>query len=231
MISDIKELFNFKPEYAINSFKKQMNWYASKLEFEKANECKHRLEAIDRLLLALKPIKTARIKKQLDLIKEKLKLKQIPSIIEAFDNSHTAGQDGVAASIRFVNAVPEKSSYRKFIIKTAEVGDDYGSFEEILTRRFNRLIRENGQLPHLIIMDGGKGQLTIAKKVLLELELDIDVIGISKDKNHKPKLIHLTDGSEIDIMQIDGKEILYSVSEEVHRFTINFHREKRDKIK
>lgn len=231
MISDIKELFNFHPEYAINSFKKQMNWYASKLEFEKANECKHRLEAIDRLVIALKPIKTARIKKQLDLIKEKLNLTQTPSIIEAFDNSHTAGQDGVAASVRFVMGKPEKSSYRKFIIKEAKVGDDYGSFEEILTRRFTRLIRENGQLPHLVIMDGGKGQLTIAKKVITESELNIDIIGISKDKNHKAKLIHLTDGSEIDIMSVEGKEILYSISEEVHRFVINFHRERRDKIK
>jgi len=126
---------------------------------------------------------------------------------------------------------PEKSSYRKFLIKTAEVGDDYGSFEEILSRRFTRLIREKGQLPHLIVMDGGKGQLTIAQKVLTELSIDIDVIGISKDKNHRAKYIHLTDGSQIDIMSIDGKEILNSISEEVHRFTINFHRERRDKIK
>lgn len=230
MISDIKQLFDFHPEYAIKSYQKQMHWYADKLEFEKANIFKHRIEAVNKLIIAIQPIKTARIKKQLNLIKEKLNLKATPQIIEAFDNSHTAGQDGVAASIRFVNGKPEKSSYRKFIIKQAQVGDDYGSFEEVLTRRFSRLKRENGQLPHLIVMDGGKGQITVAKKVLAELDINVDVIGISKDKNHRAKLVHLADGTEIDIMQIEGKEILNSVSEEVHRFVINFHREKRDKI-
>lgn len=230
MISDIKQLFDFHPEYAIKSYQKQMHWYADKLEFEKANSFKHRIEVITKLVKAIQPIKTARIKKQLDLIKEKLNLKSTPQIIEAFDNSHTAGQDGVAASVRFINGKPEKSSYRKFLIKQAQVGDDYGSFEEVLTRRFSRLKCENGQLPHLIVMDGGKGQMTVAKKVLKELNLDIDIIGISKDKNHRAKLIHLADGTEIDIIQIEGKEILNSISEEVHRFVINFHREKRDKI-
>ena len=144
-ISDIKELFNFHPEYAIKSYQKQMNWYATKLEFEKANIFKHRIDAVNRLVKALQPIKTARIKKQLDIIKEKLNLKTTPHIIEAFDNAHINGQDGVAGSIRFVLGRPEKASYRKYIIKEAQVGDDYGSFEEILTRRFTRLIRENGQ--------------------------------------------------------------------------------------
>jgi len=231
MISDIKELFNFKPEFAINSTTKQMNWYASKLEFEKANTCKHRLESIQALLKAMEPLKIEKVKKQLNLIKEKLKLSKTPAIIDSFDNSHTTGQDGVACCIRFVIGKPEKSSYRKFIIKEAKVGDDCGSFEEVLTRRFTRLIREKGQLPHLIVMDGGKGQLTAAKKVLVELGLAIDVIGISKDKNHKAKTIHLTDCSEIDIMTVEGREILVSVSDEVHRFTINFHKERRDKIR
>jgi len=231
MISDIKELFNFHPEYAINSYKKQMKWYSEKLEFEKANIIKHRIESINNLILALQPIKTAKIAKQLDIIKEKLNLKSTPQIIEAFDNSHINGEDGVAASIRFVMGKPEKSSYRKFLIKQASVGDDCGSFEEVLTRRLTRLVREGGQLPHLIIMDGGKGQLTVAKKVLTELNLDIDLIGISKDSRHRAKFIHLIDGSQIDIMQVEGREILYSVSEEVHRFVITFHRERRDKIK
>lgn len=231
MLSEIRDLFNFKPQTAISAATKAMEWHSSKLEFEKANLFHHRIKAIHELTKKLEPLHTEKIKKDLKLIGEKLKLNQTPLIIESFDNSHTAGQDGVACSIRFVMGKPEKSSYRKFIIKSADVGDDYGSFEEILTRRFTRLIREKGQLPHLIVMDGGKGQLTIAKKVLTELCLEIDVIGISKDKNHRAKYIHLTDGSQIDIMTIEGKEILNSISEEVHRFTINFHRERRDKIK
>ena len=121
-------------------------------------------------------------------------------------------------------------SYRKFIIKSAKVGDDYASFEEVLQRRFKRIIDEKTQLPNLIIMDGGKAQVNLAKSVLDKLGVDIDIIGISKDESHKARWIHLTDGSQISIFDIPNYPILGKISEEVHRFTINFHKQRRDKI-
>jgi excinuclease ABC subunit C len=230
MISEIRDLFNFKPQAAISAATKAMEWHSSKLEFEKANIFHHRIKAIQELTKKLEPLHTEKIKKDLKLIGEKLKLKQTPFIIESFDNSHTAGQDGVGVSVRFILALPEKSSYRKFHIKTAKIGDDYSSSKEILNRHFKRLITEKRKLPNLIIMDGGKIQVNAAKEVLISLDIDIDIIGISKDKNHHAKYIHLIDGSKIDLMCIEGREILNSISEEVHRFAIKYHREIRDKI-
>ena len=230
IISDIKDVFNFNSSHVLKAIEKRRNYFSDKLEFEKANVEHHRYLALKDLIKKIEPLHTEKIKKDLVKIGEHLSLKKQPFIIESFDNSHTAGQDGVACSIRFVMGRPEKSSYRKFIIKTAEVGDDCGSFDEVLTRRFTRLIREKGQLPDLIVMDGGKGQLNIAVKVLAELNLNIDIIGISKDNRHKATSVHTTDGNVYDLMKIPGKEILANISEEVHRFTINFHRERRDKI-
>lgn len=230
MISEVKETLDFKPESAKKSIIRKRNSYSKKLEFEKANIEQHRLISLAELQKKIEPLRLKKIKNQLSEIKKILNLKEIPLIIEAFDNSHTAGSEGVASSIRFVMGKPEKSSYRKFIIKSAKAGDDYGSFDEVLERRFTRLIKEKSQLPNLIVMDGGKAQVNIAKEVLHRLNLSIDIIGISKDKNHRAKLVHLTTGQEIDILSIPGREILANISEEVHRFTIKFHQHRRDKI-
>lgn len=230
ILSDIKDVFDFNSSHVLKAIEKRRNYFSEKLEFEKANVEHHRHLALKDLIKKIEPLHTEKIKKDLIKIGEHLSLKKQPFIIESFDNSHTAGQDGVAASVRFVLGKPEKKSYRKFIIKTADVGDDCGSFEEVLTRRFTRLIREKGQLPDLIVMDGGKGQLNVAIKVLAELKLDIDVIGISKDNRHRAAWIHTTDGNVYDLLKVPGKEILANISEEVHRFTINFHKERRDRI-
>lgn len=230
IISDIKEVFNFNSSNVLKGIEKRRNYFSEKLEFEKANVEHHRHLALQKLIKKIEPLHSEKIKKDLIKIGEHLSLKKPPFIIESFDNSHTAGQDGVACSIRFVMGRPEKSSYRKFIIKTADVGDDCGSFEEVLTRRFTRLIREKGQLPDLIVMDGGKGQLNVAIKVLLQLNLNIDIIGISKDNRHRAAWVHTTDGNVYDLLKVPGKEILAKISDEVHRFTINFHKERRDKI-
>jgi excinuclease UvrABC nuclease subunit len=230
IISDIKEVFNFNSSNVLKGIEKRRNFFSEKLEFEKANVEHHRHLALQKIIKKIEPLHSEKIKKDIIKIGEHLSLRKPPFIIESFDNSHTAGQDGVACSIRFVMGRPEKSSYRKFIIKTADVGDDCGSFEEVLTRRFTRLIREKGQLPDLIVMDGGKGQLNVAIKVLSELKLDIDVIGISKDNRHRAAWLHTTDGNVYDLLKVPGKEILAKISDEVHRFTINFHKAKRDKI-
>jgi excinuclease ABC subunit C len=125
---------------------------------------------------------------------------------------------------------PEKSSYRKFIIKEAKVGDDYASFEEVLERRFTRILKEGTQLPNLVIMDGGKGQVNVAKEIFKRLNLNIDLIGISKDHRHKARMLHMSNGEVLDLFKIPNFEIFSKISEEVHRFTIKFHKHRRDKI-
>ena len=230
IISDIKNIFKFEFKSVRNTLVKKRNIFSKKLEFEKSNDIQSRLESLDLLIKKIEPLRLFKIKEELKEIKDFLDLKKVPLIIDSFDNSHTSGKDGVATSIRFVMGNPEKSSYRKFIIKSGKVGDDYSSFEEVLTRRFKRLIEEDLQLPYLIIMDGGKSQVNVAKKVIDHFKLDIDIIGISKDKNHKAKFIHLTCGNKIDLFNIPNYSILGKISEEVHRFTISFHKQRRDKI-
>lgn len=230
MISEIKELFAFNSKPAYKSIKGRMIYFAKNLEFEKAAFEKSRLDSLEQLVKKIEPLRLTQTKETLKLIGKQLGLKDSPLIIEAFDNSHTGGSEGVACSVRFVMGKPEKSSYRKFIIQEKNSGDDYASFEEVLTRRFTRIINEKIQPPHLIIMDGGKAQVNICKKVLDNLSLNIDIIGLSKDDRHRARWIHLVDGTQIDLLTLEGREILASISEEVHRFTIKFHRHRRDKI-
>ena len=164
-------------------------------------------------------------------LKTKLGLKNTPLIVEAFDNSHHAGDCQVSCSVRYVNGLPEKNSYRKFNIKTVEGPDDYASFDEVLNRRLKRLMKEKGVLPSMILIDGGKGQLNVAIKVLQELDLfdKIDLISISKNDNHKSDTIHLTNGQSIKMEHEESFFQLARIQDEVHRFTINFHRKKRNK--
>jgi len=160
-----------------------------------------------------------------------LGLTKIPNIIEAFDNSHNQGESNVAASIRFVNGKPNKSEYRKFNIKSFTGVDDYASFDEVLNRRFKRLLDEKQQLPDLVVIDGGKGQLNVAKKVFEQLGLTtkIDLISISKDDSHKSEIVHTIDGKLVEIKNNITFTLLGRIQEEVHRFAIKFHREKQTK--
>lgn len=116
-------------------------------------------------------------------------------------------------------------------MRTVKGPDDYASFEEVIFRRLKRLLDEKDILPSMVLIDGGKGQLNVGIKVLTELNLidKIDLISISKDENHRSSIIHLTDGREIQMSQ--GEEYFYlgKIQEEVHRFTINFHRKKMSK--
>lgn len=230
MISEIKSIFDFNPEPALKSLSKRSNFHAKNLEFEKCQEIHSRIIALKDLVKKIEPLRLNKIKNDLKEIGESLKLKSTPLIIESFDNSHTSGSDGVSCSIRFVMGKPEKSSYRKFIIKTAKVGDDYSSFEEVLERRFTRILREKTQLPDLVIMDGGKAQLSVAQNIFNKLGIKIDVIGLSKDDRHKARWIHLTSGDTIDLFKVPNYALLGKISEEVHRFTIKFHKDRRDKI-
>jgi excinuclease ABC subunit C len=134
----------------------------------------------------------------------------------------------VCGLVRFNLLQPQKDQWRKFIIKSGCGGDDYASFEEVLRRRFLRLINEGVNLPNLIIIDGARPQLNVAISVLQEFELvgKLDVISISKCDKHKAKTIHLESGSDVDIK--DFNELVH-ISNEVHRFSLDFHRKRRSK--
>jgi excinuclease ABC subunit C len=232
MINHIKQIFDFNFEGARKAIKKRMNYFSKQLEFEKAHTEKKRLESLYKLVKKLEPLRLNRIKSDLQEIGKALNLKQAPLIIEAFDNSHTGGVEAVSASVRYVMGIAEKSSYRKYIIKSGSGADDYGSFREVLQRRFKRLLDEKVQLPNLVVIDGARPQLNVALEVFSQLNLldKLDVISISKDKNHRSKTIHLANNIDYDIMDLPQRAILAAIGDEVHRFVINFHRQRRDKI-
>jgi len=227
----VKQIFELNIDSVKKGMVKTMKYFADTMEYEKANDIKVRMEYLKTLETKLETIRIRKSNKKAFELKKLLGLNFIPNIIEAFDNSHNQGDSNVAASVRFVNGIPNKSDYRKYNIKSFTGVDDYASFDEVLTRRFKRLIEEKGQLPNLVLIDGGKGQLNVAKKVFDELGLTdkIDLISVSKDDNHKSSIIHTTNGKTYSILSNTNYSFLGKVQEEVHRFAINFHRKKESK--
>jgi excinuclease ABC subunit C len=232
-INQIKKIFNFDYDSVRKDFKKRMRYFSKNLDFEKANDILNRSKNLETLIKKIEPLRLNKIKEELIQIGKDLEFKQAPLVIEAFDNSHTGGTQTVSASVRYIMGHPEKSSYRKYIIRSGSGADDYGSFREVLLRRFKRLIDEKIQLPNLVIIDGARPQLNVAIEVFKELKImdKLDLISISKDKNHRPYIIHTTKGKDVDIMSLKSRHLLATILEEVHRFVITFHRLRRDKIK
>ena len=227
----VKQLFELKIDSVKQTMTKTMKYFAGKMEFERANDIKMRMEYLKTLESKLETIRIRKSNKTAFEIKKLLGLNNIPNVIEAFDNSHNQGDSNVAASVRFVNGIPNKNDYRKYNIKTFTGADDYASFDEVLNRRFKKLIESKEQLPNLVLIDGGKGQLNVAKKVFDNLGITnkIDLISISKDDNHKSSIIHTIDGKTYSVLSNTNYSVLGKVQEEVHRFVINFHRKKESK--
>ena len=173
--------------------------------------------------------------KQVRLMKELqdlLHLPKMPYQIECFDNSNISGSDAVAACVVFKKMKPSKQDYRKYNIKTVVGPDDYASMKEVVWRRYHRLIEEQEPLPDLIVADGGKGQMEVIRQAVQdELGLDIPIAGLAKNDRHRtnellygfpPRVIGIKDTSELF-------RVLTQLQDEVHRFAITFHREKRSK--
>ena len=230
-IKDVKSILQLDFKSVTTGLKKEMKYYSSNLEFEKAQNVLSKLEILKTIDNKLNVIRLQKYNKKAFDIKNVLGLMNIPQIIEAFDNSHNQGDSNVAASVRFKNDNPDKSEYRKYNIKSFTGIDDYQSFDEVLNRRFKRLIDEKQKLPDLVIIDGGKGQLGVARKVFENLGIlnQVDLISISKDSNHKSSIIHKIDGSEFNIKDDINFTLFGKIQEEVHRFAIKFHREKQSK--
>ncbi len=173
--------------------------------------------------------KQTRLMKELQ---EKLHLPTLPYHIECFDNSNISGSDAVAACVVFKGMKPSKKDYKRFNIKTVVGPDDYASMKEVVSRRYNRLLQEQLPMPDLIVADGGKGQMEVIRQVIQdELNLDIPIAGLAKDDRHRtnellygfpPMSVQLKTDSELF-------HVLTQLQDEVHRFAIEFHRDKRSK--
>lgn len=164
-------------------------------------------------------------------IQQELHLDRLPMQIECFDNSNIQGTDAVAACVVFKKAKPSKSDYRKYNIKTVVGADDYASMKEVVMRRYQRAIEEESPLPDLIITDGGKGQMEVVRQVMEELQLDIPIAGLAKDRKHRTsEVLFGFPPQTIGIKQHSPLfRLLEQIQDEVHRFAITFHRDKRSK--
>ncbi len=165
-------------------------------------------------------------------LQKKLGLSKLPMTIECFDNSNIQGSDAVAGCVVFKKAKPSKSDYRKYIIKTVEGPDDYASMAEVVERRYGRFIDEGTPLPDLIITDGGKGQMEVVRRVVEDvLHLQIPIAGLAKDNRHRTsELLFGFPPRTIGIeMNSPLFQFLTRIQDEVHRYAITFHRDKRSK--
>jgi excinuclease ABC, C subunit len=239
-ILEIRERFNSTAKEIIVPFK--MEWKLKDADFfvPQRGDKKHLLELsemngkqyrFDRLKQTEKlnpEQKQTRLMKELQ---QKLGLSKLPYHIECFDNSNISGTDAVAGCVVYKGMKPSRKDYRKYNIKTVTGPDDYASMQEVVRRRYSRMIEDNTPLPDLIITDGGKGQMDVVKEVIDELKITIPIAGLAKDDRHRtnellfgfpPQVIGLKTDSEIF-------HVLTQIQDEVHRYAITFHRDKRSK--
>ena len=239
-ILEIRERFNSTAKEIIVPFK--MEWKLKDADFfvPQRGDKKHLLELsemngkqyrFDRLKQTEKlnpEQKQTRLMKELQ---QKLGLTKLPYHIECFDNSNISGTDAVAGCVVYKGMKPSRKDYRKYNIKTVTGPDDYASMQEVVRRRYSRMIEENTPLPDLIITDGGKGQMDVVKEVIDELKITIPIAGLAKDDRHRtnellygfpPQVIGLKTDSELF-------HVLTQIQDEVHRYAITFHRDKRSK--
>lgn len=186
----------------------------------------------DRIKQAEKFNPEQRAMKLLTELQKVLGLKEVPHQIECFDNSNISGSDAVAGCVVYKNAKPSKKDYRTYNIKTVEGPDDYGSMQEVVYRRYSRLVNEGKKLPNLIIVDGGVGQMECVREVIEDkLNLYIPIAGLAKDDKHRTKeLLYGFPPLHVEIQPNHSLfRFLAGIQDEVHRFAISFHRNKRSK--
>lgn len=187
---------------------------------------------LDRLKQAEKLNPDQRMMRILGALQKLLQLQEMPLHIECFDNSNLSGSNAVAACVVFRKAKPSKKEYRRFSIKTVEGVDDYASMREVVRRRYSRMLEENTPLPNLIIADGGVGQMEAIRKVVEEeLQLNIPIAGLAKNDKHRTNELLFGFPPKAVGMKITDEtfKFLTQIQDEVHRFAIAFHRDKRSK--
>ena len=240
-IVEMRERYKSKSREIIVPFELEMELNGVSFIVPQRGEKKHLLELsimnvkqykVDRLKQADKLNPEQKKTRILKEIQEQLHLPKIPAHIECFDNSNIQGSDAVAACVVFRMGKPSKKEYRKFNIKTVEGPDDYASMREVVGRRYTRLLEEGSPLPDLIITDGGKGQMEVVREVIEdELKLSIPIAGLAKDNKHRTsELLYGFPPMTIGVKQNTPLfHLLENIQDEVHRFAITFHRDKRSK--
>ena len=240
-IIEMRERYKSKSREIIVPFELEMELNDVSFIVPQRGEKKHLLELsimnvkqykVDRLKQADKLNPEQKKTRILKEIQEQLHLPKIPAHIECFDNSNIQGSDAVAACVVFRMGKPSKKEYRKFNIKTVEGPDDYASMREVVGRRYTRLLEEGTPLPDLIITDGGKGQMEVVREVIEdELKLSIPIAGLAKDNKHRTsELLYGFPPMTIGVKQNTPLfHLLENIQDEVHRFAITFHRDKRSK--
>ena len=240
-IPEIRERFHSTSKEIIVPF--EMEWKLKDATFfvPQRGDKKHLLELSE---MNCKQYKFDRLKqaeklnpeqKQTRLMKElqvKLKLTKLPYQIECFDNSNISGTDAVAGCIVYKGMKPSRKDYRKYNIKTVEGPDDYASMQEVVRRRYSRMIEEETPLPDLIITDGGKGQMEVVREVIEdELHLEIPIAGLAKDDRHRTNELLYGFPSQTIALPPESElfKVLTQIQDEVHRYAITFHRDKRSK--
>lgn len=240
-IQEIRSRFKSKAKEIIVPF--EINWSLNNATFfiPQRGDKKHLLDLSE---MNGKQYKFDRLKrseklnpeqKQTRLMKEfqtKLKLPKLPYHIECFDNSNISGTDAVAGCIVFKGMKPSKKDYRKYNIKTVSGPDDYASMQEVVRRRYSRMIEEQTPLPDLIITDGGKGQMEVVREVLEdELHLQIPIAGLAKNDHHRTNELLFGFPPQVVGLKADSElfHLLTQIQDEVHRYAISFHRDKRSK--
>lgn len=240
-IVEMRERYQSKSKEIIVPFELDMEMNGVTFTVPQRGDKKHLLELsilnvkqykVDRLKQAEKLNPEQRSVRLMKEIQEQLHLEKMPVHIECFDNSNIQGSDAVAACVVFKKAKPSKKDYRKYIIKTVEGPDDYASMQEVVRRRYTRILNEQGEMPDVILTDGGKGQMEVVRQVIEdELHLNIPIVGLAKDNRHRtsevlsgfpPQTIGIKQGTPLF-------HLLENIQDEVHRFAITFHRDKRSK--
>ena len=239
-ISEMRERFGSKAKEIIVPFHVEMEMNNATFTVPVRGDKK---KLLDLSILNVKEYKKDRIQQEEKLnpeqravrllkeLQDLLHLEKLPIRIECFDNSNIQGVNPVAGCVVFIKGKPSKNDYRKYNIKTVIGPDDYASMREVVYRKYARAIEEETPLPDLIITDGGKGQMGIVKEVLDELKLDIPIAGLAKDDKHRTNELLFGFPPQTIGMKQDSAlfHLLTRIQDEVHRFAITFHREKRSK--
>lgn len=240
-IVEMRERYKSTSKEIIVPFELDMEMNGVTFTIPKKGEKKHLLDLslmnvkqykVDRLKQAEKLNPEQRSVRLMKEIQAQLQLEKMPNHIECFDNSNIQGSDAVAACVVFKKAKPSKKDYRKYLIRTVVGPDDYASMQEVVRRRYSRILEEQGELPDLILTDGGKGQMEVVRQVIEdELHLQISIVGLAKNNRHRtsevlfgfpPQTLGIKQGTPLF-------HLLENIQDEVHRFAITFHREKRSK--
>lgn len=240
-IVEMRERYQSQSKEIIVPFELDMEMNGVTFTVPQRGDKKHLLELsllnvkqykVDRLKQAEKLNPEQRSARLMQEIQTQLGLDRLPVHIECFDNSNIQGSDAVAACVVFRKTKPSKKEYRKYNIKTVTGPDDYASMQEVVRRRYTRILEEQGELPDVILTDGGKGQMEVVRQVIEdELHLNIPIVGLAKDNRHRtsevlfgfpPLTIGIKQGTPLF-------HLLEQIQDEVHRFAITFHRDKRSK--